>query len=140
MDACKRTPERYIASIKLAPPLNQVFQNAPFDQLNFPSYSIGAARKSILESIQLKLTEITDVRRMDADTSQKMTEPIVAHYTSHNLETAATLDNFVPAKTSFLISGGSFVLSLLLFIPNFPLFHRQARTLSSRKNLAILFM
>ena len=27
MDACKTTPEPYIATIKLAPPLNQVFQN-----------------------------------------------------------------------------------------------------------------
>ena len=30
-DACKTTPEPYIATIKLAPPLNQVFQNVPFD-------------------------------------------------------------------------------------------------------------
>ena len=43
VDACKTTPEPYIATIKLAPPLNQVFQNVPFDRLNFPSYSIGAA-------------------------------------------------------------------------------------------------
>ena len=38
MDACKTTPEPYIATIKLAAPLNQVFQNVPFDRLNFPSY------------------------------------------------------------------------------------------------------
>ena len=62
MDACKTTPEPYIATIKLEPPLNQVFQNVPFDRLNFPSYSKGAARKSILESVQLELTEIPDVR------------------------------------------------------------------------------
>ena len=37
MDACKTTPEPYIATIKLAPPLNQVFQNVPFDKFNFPS-------------------------------------------------------------------------------------------------------
>ena len=49
MDACKTTPEPYIATIKLAPPLNQVFQKVPFDRLNFPSCSIGAARKSIRE-------------------------------------------------------------------------------------------
>ena len=129
MDACKTTPEPYIATIKLAPPLNQVFQNVPFDQLNFPSYSIGAARKSILESVQLELTEIPDVRRMDPETLQKLTEPIVAHYTSLNPATQAALDNFVPAKTSFLIAGGSIALSLFLFLLNFPLLHRQARTL-----------
>ena len=129
MDACKTTPEPYIATIKLAPPLNQVFQNVPFDRLNFPSYSIGAARKSILESVQLELTEIPDVRRMDPETLQKLTEPIVAHYTSLNPATQAALDNFVPAKTSFLIAGGSIVLSLFLFLLNFPLLHRQARVL-----------
>ena len=129
MDACKTTPEPYIATIKLAPPLNQVFQNVPFDRLNFPSYSIGAARKSILESVQLELTEIPDVRRMDPETLQKLTEPIVEHYTSLNPATEAALDKFVPAKTSFLIAGGSIVLSLFLFILNFPLFHRQARAL-----------
>ena len=129
MDACKTTPEPYIATIKLAPPLNQVFQNVPFDRLNFPTYSIGAARKSILESVQLELTEIPDVRRMDPETLQKLTEPIVAHYTSLNPATEAVLDKFVPAKTSFLIAGGSIVLSLFLFILNFPLFHRQTRAL-----------
>ena len=128
MDACKTTPEPYIATIKLAPPLNQVFQNVPFDRLNFPSYSIGAARKSILESVQLELTEIADVRRMNP-TLQKLTEPIVAHYTSLNPATAAALDIFVAAKTSFLIAEGSIVHSLFLFMLNFPLFHRQARAL-----------
>ena len=113
----------------MAPPLNQVFQNVPFDKLNFPSYSIGAVRKSILESVQLELTEIPDVRRMDPETLQKLIEPIVAHYTSLNPATAAALDTFVPAKTSFLIAGGSIVLSLFLFILNFPLFHRQTRAL-----------
>ena len=129
MDPCKTTPEPYIATIKLAPPLNQVFQNVPFDQLNFPRYSIGAARKSILESVQLELTEIPDFRRMDPETSQKLTEPIVTHYTSLNPATEAALDKFVPAKISFLIAGGSIVLSSFLFILNFPLFHRQARAL-----------
>ena len=129
MDACKTTLEPYIATIKLTPPLNQVFQNVPFDRLNFLSYSIGAARKSILESVQLELTEIPDVRRMDPETLQKLTAPIVAHYTSLNPATEAALDKFVPAKTSFLIAGGSIVFSLFLFILNFPLFHRQARAL-----------
>ena len=129
MHACKTTPEPYIATIKFAPPLNQVFQNVSFDKLIFPSYSIGAARKSILESVQLELTEITDVTGMDPESLQKLTEPVLAHYTSLNPTTAAALDNFVPAKTSFLISGGSIVLSLFLFILNFPLFHRQARAL-----------
>ena len=129
MEACKTTTEPYIATIKLAPPLNQIFQKVPFDRLTFPSYPIGAARKSILESVQLELTEIPDVRRMDAETLQKLTEPIVAHYTSLNPATEAALDKFVPAKTSFLIAGGSIILSLFLFILNFPLFHRQARAL-----------
>ena len=129
MDACKTIPEPYVATIKLAPPLNQVFQNVTFDRLNFPSYSIGAARKSILESVQLELPENPDVRRMDSETLQKLTKLLVAHYTSLNPATAAALDNFVPAKTSFLISGASIVTSLFLFLLNFPLFHRQARAL-----------
>ena len=74
----------------------------------------------------MELTEIPDVRRMDPETLQKLSEPIVAHYTSLNPATAAALDYFVLAKTSFLIAGGSIVLSLFLFILNFPLFHRQA--------------
>ena len=129
MDACKTTPEAYIATIKLAPPLNQIFKDVLFDRLKFPSYSIGAARKSILESVLLELTEIADFRRMDPETLQKLTEPIVAHYTSLNPATEAAFDNFIPAKTSFLIAGGLIILSLFLFILNFPLFHRQARAL-----------
>ena len=146
MDACKTTPGSYIATIKLAPTLNQVFQNVPFDRLNFPSYSIGAGPKLIRESVQLELTEFPDVRRMDPETLQKLTEPIVALYTSLNPATAAALDKLVPAKTSFPISGGSIILSLFLFILNFPLFHRQALALccahvvSSKINLANLFM
>ena len=97
MDACKTTPEPYIATIKLAPPLNLVFQNVPFDRLNFPSYSIGAARKSILESLQLELNEVPDVTRTDPDISQKLTEPIGAHYTSLNPATESAPDNVVPA-------------------------------------------
>ena len=41
----------YIAKTKLAQPLNQVFQHVLIDRLNFPSYSIGAARKSIPEGV-----------------------------------------------------------------------------------------
>ena len=129
MDACKTTREPFIATNKLAPPLNQVFQNVPFHRLNFPSYSIDEARKSFLESVQLELTETPNVRPMDPETLQKLTEPIVAHFTSLNPATAAALDNFVPPKTSFLISGGSILLSLFSFILNFPIFHRQARAL-----------
>ena len=66
---------------------------------------------------------------MDQGTLQKLPEPIVAPYTSLNPLSAAALDNFVPAKTSFQISGGSIVLSLFLFILNFPLFYRQTRAL-----------
>ena len=144
MDACKTTPEPHIATIKLAPPLSQVFQNFPFDKLHFPSYSIGAARKSILESVQLELTEIPDVRRMDPETLQKLTEPIVAHSTSLNPVTAAALDNFVPAKTSFLIAGGSIVLyfclySIFHFFTDRHVHFAVPLVVSSRINLASLF-
>ena len=115
MDACKTTAEPYIATIKLAPPLNQIFQNVPFDRRNFPKYSTRAARKAILESVQLELTEFPDVRRMDPETLQNLTQPIVAQYTSLNPAKAAAFDKFVPAETSFLISGGSIVLSLFFY-------------------------
>ena len=146
MDACKTTAEPYIATIKLASPLNQVFQNVPFDRRNFPKYSTRAARKAILESVQLELTEFPDVRRMDLETLQNLTQPIVAHYTSLNPATAAAFDKFVPAKTSFLISGGSIVLSsffLYLFFQSFTDRHVHfpvPRVVLSRINLAILFM
>ena len=129
MDACKTTPEPYIGTIKLAPPSNQVFQNVPFDGLNFPSYLIGATWKPIFQSVQLELTKIPDVRRMDPENLLKVTETIVANYTSLNPATEAALENFVPAKISFLLSGGSIVLSLFLFTLNFPLFHKHARAL-----------
>ena len=77
----------------------------------------------------MELTEILDERRMNLETLQKLTEPILAQYSSLKTATAAALDNFVPAKTPFLISRGSILLSLFLFILNFPLFHRQARAL-----------
>ena len=38
MDAFKTVPEPYIATIKLAPPLNEVFQNVPIDRLIVPGY------------------------------------------------------------------------------------------------------
>ena len=57
MDAYKTIPESYTATNKLAPPLNQVFQNVLFNRLNFPGYSFGAAQKPIFESVQLELTE-----------------------------------------------------------------------------------
>ena len=82
---------------------------------------------------------------MDPEFLQKLTEPIVAHYTSLNPATGKALENFVPAKTSFLISGGSIVLSLFWFILNFPLFHRQTRELccaprSFLKNISSQFI
>ena len=129
MDACKTTPETYIATIKLVPPLNQVFQNVPCDRLNFLSYLIVAVRKSILDSVQVDLTESPDVRRMDPENLQKLAEPIVAHHTFLNPARAAALDDFVPSKISFLISGGSIVLYLFLSILNFPVFHRHARAI-----------
>ena len=126
--------------------MNQVFQKVPFDRLNIPNYSIGAARKSILESVQLELTEIPDVTRMDPGILQKLTEPIVAHYTSLNPATEAAPDNFVPAKTSFLISGGSIVLSFFCLYLTFHFFTDRhvhfavPHVVSSRINLANLFI
>ena len=61
--------------------------------------------------------------------SAKLTKPIVAHHTFLNPATAVALDKFVPAKTSYVISGGSILLSLFLFILKFQLFLRQARAL-----------
>ena len=48
MDAYKTTLEPYNATLKLAPPLSQGFQNVPFNQLNFSDYSIGAARPEVI--------------------------------------------------------------------------------------------
>ena len=62
-----------------------------------------------------------------------MTEPIVAHYTSLNPTTAAALDNRVPAKSSFSVSGASTVLCLFLFILYFQFFYRQALALRSAR-------
>ena len=66
---------------------------------------------------------------MDPETLQKLTEATVAQNTSLNHATAAALDNFVPAKTSILISSGSILLSLFLFVLKVPLFHKKARAL-----------
>ena len=99
MDACKTTQEPYFATIKLAPPLNQVFQNVPFNRLSFATYSIGSARKSIFESVQMQLTEFPGVRGMDLKTLQKLTEPSVAHYTSLNPATAAAPDKKSSGET-----------------------------------------
>ena len=129
MDACGTTPEPHVATIKLASALNQNLQNVQFEQLNFPSHRFDAARKSIYESVHLELTEVPDVRRMDPETLEKLTEPIVAHYTSLNPATVAALDKFAPAETSFLTSSGSIILSLFLFILKLPLFRRQTRSL-----------
>ena len=146
VDACKTTPEPYIDTLNLVPPLYQFFQNVPIDKLNFPSYSVGEARKSIPESVQLELTEFPDVRRVDLETLQKLTEPIVAQYTSLNAATVAAFDNCVAAKTSLFISRGSTLVSILCFYLIFQFFSDKLghfvapHVISSRKNLANLFM
>ena len=49
-------------------PLWIKFFKMSIDRLNFPDYSIGAARTSVLENVQLELTEIPDVTRRDLET------------------------------------------------------------------------
>ena len=91
MDACAIPPEPYISTIKLAPTWNEVLQKLPFHRASLPSYSIGVARKSILENVQLELTKVPDATRMDPEPLQKLTELIVAHHTSLNAATVTTL-------------------------------------------------
>ena len=113
IDACKTTTELYITTTMLAPPLNQVFQKIPFEHLNFPSNSIGAARKLVIENAQMEMTKNLDVRRTDPGALQKLTEPEVAQHTSLNPATAAAFENFFPAKPCFLLSSRSIIFSLL---------------------------
>ena len=120
----KTSPESSIASIELTALWIKFFRNVAFHRFRFRSCSISAAWESLLESVQLELTESTDVRYMDPETLQKLTGLIVAHYTYLNPAIAAALEDFVCAKTSFLPSGGGIVFSL--FILQFPLFPRQA--------------
>ena len=111
-------------------PFESSFSKCPFRSTQFSKLlTLGAARKSILEIVQLEQIETPDVRRMDPETLQKLTESIVAYYTFLNPATTDALDDFVATKTSFLISGGSIVLSLPFIKPKFPFFYRQARAL-----------
>ena len=77
MDAGRTTREPYIATTKLAPPLNQVYQIVRFDRLNYSSYSIGAARKSIPDCLQLEVNRFPDIRLMEPETLPKLTEPLL---------------------------------------------------------------
>ena len=91
-------------------------------------------------------TEIPDVRQMDRGVLQTLIEPIVANYTSLSPATAAALENFIPGKSSSLISGRSIVqFSFCSFLTFHFLFGKHVhfavpQIVSSKINLATLFM
>ena len=81
LDACKTTLEPYIATIKMALPSNHCFQSILSDQLNIQNFTFGATREAKLKRVQLELTEIPDVRRVDPEILQSS-----LYYLSHIIQ------------------------------------------------------
>ena len=64
MDFCETNPEPFVATVALKPSLEQVFKHVPQTSNVFNVYSLGEARQSIIDSVQMELAELPDVHRM----------------------------------------------------------------------------
>ena len=78
MDFCETHSLPLIVSIQLTPSLDQVFKHVPSASSHFQVYSVAEARQSVLNSVQMELSEITDVKRMSPEALDQLTKPTAA--------------------------------------------------------------
>ena len=125
MDVCETNPEPFVATVALTPSLAQVFKHVPQTCDVFNVYSLGEARQSIIDSVQMELAELPDVHRMSPTAIDELTRPIVDYYSSIPPATPLALRSYLLYRTAVLFSGFSITLSLLTFTISFTLFRRH---------------
>ena len=131
MDLCETPPLPLIASIKLTPPLEQVFEHVPSASSQFHVYSVTEARQSVLNSVRMELAEIPDIKRMSPEALDQLSKPIADYYSSISPATSAALSAYLPTLTAVCFSLLSITVSLLTFRVSFTLFRRLWRRLFS---------
>ena len=125
----KLTPNFFAATIALTPSLEQVFKHVPRTSNVFNVYSLGEARQSIIDSVQMELAERPDVHRMSPTALDELTRPIADYCSSIPPATSHALRSYLPHRTAVLFSGFSITLSLLTFIISVTLFWRHWKRL-----------
>ena len=92
----------------------------------FNVYSLGEARQSIIDGVQMELAELPDVHRMSPTAIDELTKPIAKPISP---ATSQALQSNLPYRTAVIFSGFSITLSLLLFTISFTLFRRHWKRL-----------
>ena len=82
MDFCETNPESFVATVSLTPSLEHVFKHVPRTSNVFNVYSLGEARQSIIDSVQMELAELPDLHRMSPTAIDELTRPIAEYYSS----------------------------------------------------------
>ena len=129
MDFCETNPEPFVATVALTSTLEQVFKHVPQISNVFNVYSLGEARQSIIDSVQMELAELPDVHWMSPTAIHELTRPIAEYYSSIPPATSHALRSYLPYCTVVLFTGFSITLSLLTFTISFTLFRRHWKRL-----------
>ena len=129
MDFSETNTELFVATVALTPSLEHVFKHVPQTSNVFNVYSLGEARQSIIDSMQMELAELPDVHRMSPTAIDERTRPIADYYLSIPPATSQALQSYLPYRTAVLFSGFSITLSLLTFTISFTLFRRHWKRL-----------
>ena len=129
MDFCETNPEPFVATVALTPSLEQLFKHVPQTSNVFNVYSLGEARQSNTDSVQMEPAELTDVHKMSPTAIDELTKPIANYYSSISPDTSQALQSYLPCRTAVLFSGFSITLSLLTITISFTLFRRHGKRL-----------
>ena len=111
---CKNNPEPSLASIKLTPFLEQIFQHVPQASPKFHTYCVAEARQSVLSSVLLELAELHNVKRMSSETLADISRPIAQYYSSISPATSAASSCDLPTSTAVCFPLTS-ILTLCMF-------------------------
>ena len=94
MDFCETNPEPFVATVALTSSLEQVFKHVPETSNVFNVYSLGEARQSIIDSLQMEIAELPDVHRMSPTAIDELTERIAIYYSSISPTTSQALQSY----------------------------------------------
>ena len=127
MDFCETRPEPFVASVKLTPSLDAVFNTLPPASADFKVYSFGQARRKIVSSVQLEMAALPHVKTMTNEDLRTVAQPISHYYTTISPSTSRALAEYMPTRTAFSLACVSMTNSLLPFNISFTPFRRQGQ-------------
>ncbi len=125
MDICETRPDPFVASVKLTPALDNVFQALPAPSTTFNMYSYGAARESILHGVQRELAASPNIKQIDIQQLRDITRPIALHHSTISPAMASALSSYMPFRTASLFACISLCISITTGLVSFTLFRRQ---------------